>query len=89
MDELPVHMVVWLDKTGSDRRSDCRKYEYHLCGMTPCNFKLIAKGKCMSAIAIMSERGIEDIYMMATLMVKLLVVLLTEVRFPFCSPLVA
>ncbi|XP_065886097.1 uncharacterized protein [Dysidea avara] len=57
-------MIVWLDETGSDRRSDRRKFGYHLRGMTPCNFRLIAKGKRMSAIAIMSERGIkdEDIY---------------------------
>ena len=64
MDELgylPAHMIVWLDETGSDRCSERRKYGYHLRGMTLCNFKLIAKGKRMSAIAIMSERGIEDV----------------------------
>ena len=58
---LPAHMIVWLDETGSDRRSDRRKFGYHLRGMTSCNFRLIAKGKRMSAIAIMSERGIEDV----------------------------
>ena len=58
---LLARMILWLDETGNDRRSDCRKYGYHLRGMTPCNFKLIVKGKRMSAIVIMSERGIEDV----------------------------
>jgi len=58
---LPAHMLVWLDEMGSDRHHERRKRGYHLQGMTPCVYHLIAWGKRMPSIAIMSTRGIEDV----------------------------
>ena len=56
---LPAHMIPYVDETGNDRHSDRRKYGYHLHGMR--HHALTAKGKPMSAIAIMLECGIEDV----------------------------
>ena len=36
-------------------------YGYHLRGMTPVDYKLSIRGKRFSSIAIMSERGMEDV----------------------------
>ena len=57
---LPAHMLVWLDEICSDRRSERRKRGYHLRGMTPCAYHLIAREKWMSSIAVMSTWGIEN-----------------------------
>ena len=54
-------MIVWLDESGSDRRNGRRMFGCHLRGMTPLDYTFILRGKCLSAIAIMSTRGIEDI----------------------------
>ena len=61
MNYLTADMIVWLDETGSDRRSENRKFGYHLRGITPCSYKLSVQGKRLSCIATMSTRGIEDV----------------------------
>lgn len=61
MNYLDANMIVWLDETGSDKRSERRKFGYHLRGMTPRVYKLNIRGKRISSIAIMSTRGIEDV----------------------------
>ena len=58
---LPAHILVWLDETDGDRHHERRKRGYNLQGMTPCVYHLIAQGKRMSSIAIMSTQGIEDV----------------------------
>ena len=55
-------MIVWLDETGSDRRNSIRAYGYGLRGLTPVTHKLQVWGKRITAIGVMSMRGIEDAY---------------------------
>ena len=50
-------MIIWLDETGSDKRSEHQKFSYHLHGMTPFVYKLNIRGKCISSIAIVSTRS--------------------------------
>ena len=57
---ISAEMIVWLDETGSDRRSASRKFGYHLRGMTPVDYMFKLRGKRYSTIAIMSQRGMED-----------------------------
>ena len=38
MKYINANMIVWLDETGSDRRNECRKREYHLRGVTLTDF---------------------------------------------------
>ena len=45
-------MIVWLDKTGSDRRKSVRAYGYGLRGLTPVTHKLKVRGKRISAIGV-------------------------------------
>ena len=61
MTYLTADMIIWLDETGSDKRSEHRKFGYHLRGITPTSYKLAIRGKRMSCIAAMSTRGIEDV----------------------------
>ena len=61
MSYLTADMILWLDETGSDKRSERRKFGYDLRGITPTSYKLSIRGKRMSSIAIMSTKGIEDV----------------------------
>ena len=62
MSYIDPNMIIRIDETGSDsRREGIRKFGYALRGMTPVSFKLGISGKCLSVIAAMSSRGIEDI----------------------------
>lgn len=54
-------MLIWLDETGSDCRSSIRSHGYSFRGLTPVCHQLVW-GKRISAIGIMSMKGIEDIY---------------------------
>ena len=47
---------------GSDRRNEVRKYGYNLRGMTPVSYNFINRGKCFSAIPILTTSGIEDVF---------------------------
>ena len=55
-------MLVFISETGSDHRNSVRKYGYSLRGMTPVTHQLCVYGKRMSAIGILTTRGIEDSY---------------------------
>ena len=55
-------MLIWIDETGSDRKNSIRKYGYSLRGTPAQVFQLRVGGKCISAIPILTTRGIEDVY---------------------------
>lgn len=55
-------ILVWVDETGSDRRSSIRSYGYSLRGVCACNQQLRIAGKRINAIGIMSRAGVEDVY---------------------------
>ena len=52
--------LIFIDETGSTRRNAIRRYGYALLGVTPVTHKLCVYGKRLSAIGIMTYRGIED-----------------------------
>ena len=56
-------MFIWIDETGSDRRNSIRKYGYSLRGITPRTYQLRVSGKRISAIPVLTTRGIEDLYL--------------------------
>ena len=62
MDFLDPDMFVWLDETGFDHRNNIRRYGYGLRGITPVDHQLRIGGKRVSAIGVMSTRGVEDVY---------------------------
>jgi len=55
-------MLVWIHETGSDRRNSIRSYGYSLQGMAACTHVLRFSGKCVSAISVLTTRGIEDTF---------------------------
>ena len=55
-------MFVWLDETGFDCRNNIRRYGYGLRGITPVDHQLRIGGKRVSAIGVVSTRGVEDVY---------------------------
>ena len=55
-------MLIWIDETGSDRRNSIRKYGYSLRGTPAQVFQLRVGGKRISAIPVMTTRGIEGVY---------------------------
>ena len=59
---LNADMLVWIDECGSNRRNEIRKYGYSLRGLTPTSFKLVTHGRRLSAIPIVTTRGIEDVF---------------------------
>ena len=63
VEEIPASCFIWIDETGSDRRSCNRSVGYGLRGLTPVSVKLSVGGKRISAITCMSTRGIEDFYL--------------------------
>jgi len=60
--EFKPEMLVFIDETGSDRRNSIRKYGYGLRGLTPISYRLCLGGKRISAIGVLTTRGIEDSY---------------------------
>jgi len=56
-------MFIWIDETGMDRRNAIRSYGYSIRGLTPQTCCLKAGGKRISAIALMTMHGIEDVYL--------------------------
>ena len=52
-------MLIWIDETGSDRRNSIRQCSY---SQTPQVFQLRVGGKRISAIPVLTTRGIEDVY---------------------------
>ena len=55
-------MFIWIDETGSDSRKSARNNGYALRGIPPCTCQLFVGGKQVSAIPVMTTRGIEDVY---------------------------
>ena len=55
-------MLIWIDETGSDRRNSIRRYGYSLRGAPARVCQLRVGGKRVSAIPILTTRGIEDVY---------------------------
>ena len=65
MSEISVYdpdMLIWIDETGSTRRNSIRSYGYSLRGTRPCTHKLRVSGERLSAIPVMTTRGIEDVF---------------------------
>ena len=60
--EFKPEMFLFIDETGSDRRNSIRKYGYGLRGLTPVTQHLCVYGNRISAIGVLSTRGIEDSY---------------------------
>ena len=61
VDSMDPAFFIWVDETGCDRRTSLRRMAYGVRGATPENVMLQVRGKCLSAIAAMSVRGIEDV----------------------------
>ena len=55
-------MFIWIDETGSDRRNSIRSYGYSLRGMRAIGHDLRVSGKRISAIPVLTTRGVEDVY---------------------------
>lgn len=55
-------MFIWVDETGSDKRNSIRSYGYALRGMRPVCHHLRVGSRRISAIPVMTTRGIEDVY---------------------------
>ena len=51
-------MLVWVDESGSDKRTHIRKFGYSLRGTTPTNTRLLVRGERYNAIAAMSSSGV-------------------------------
>ena len=51
-------MFVFMDETGSDRRSNIRKYGYALRGLTPVSLRLLDRGKRINAISAICTTGL-------------------------------
>lgn len=55
-------MLIWIDETGSDRRRLIRQYGYAIRGMRAVVYNLNVSGKRISAIPVLTTRGIENVY---------------------------
>ena len=62
MMQFNTDMFVFVDETGSDRRNSIRKFGYGLKGIPPVSYNLRVSGKRISAIGVLSTRGMEDAY---------------------------
>ena len=56
-------MLIFLDETGADRRNAMRRYGYSVRGKPAISHEFFARGEHVSAIAIMSSRGLLDVKM--------------------------
>ena len=63
MEEFDPDMFVFIDETGCERRNLVRTYGYGLRGIPPISHHLVVYGKRISAIGIMTTRGVEDAYL--------------------------
>jgi len=54
-------MLVFVDETGTDKRKALRTHGYSLCGVPMKYHKPLARGECISAIAMMSTESILDV----------------------------
>ena len=51
-------MFVWVDETGSDRRTHLRKFGYALRGQTPVYHRSLSRGCRVNAIAAITSSGV-------------------------------
>ena len=63
IDVFDPNMLVFVDETGFDRRNLIRQFGYGLRGITPVTHQLLVYGQRISAIGVMTTRGIEDFYL--------------------------
>ena len=61
--QFDPNMLLFVDETGSDRRNSVSEFGYGLKGIPPVNYRLQVYGQRISAIGILSSRGIEDSYL--------------------------
>lgn len=54
--------LIFIDETGSTHRNEIRKYGYSLRGLRPVTQKLCVYGKRLSAIGVLTYKGLEDAY---------------------------
>jgi hypothetical protein len=55
-------MLIWVDVTGSDRRKTIRQFGYSVRGMRAVCHHLSVGGKSVSAIPVLTTRGIENVF---------------------------
>lgn len=55
-------MLIWLDETSCDRRSNIRKYGYSIRCIPLTDRRLLARGVRYSAIPIVSMEGVHDVF---------------------------
>ena len=55
-------MLIFLDETGADRRNYLRKFSYSVRGIPARQHAMFVRGQRVSAIAMMSIKGIIDVF---------------------------
>lgn len=55
-------MLIWVDETGSDMCTILRRYGYGVRRILPRDFTVRMRGKHYSAIGILTNNGIIDVY---------------------------
>ena len=56
--QFPREFFVWVDETGSDARTNIRRFGYSLLGQSPQYSRILTRGKRVSAIAAISSEGL-------------------------------
>ena len=56
-------MLIWIDESGCNRRNAIRLFGYSVRGIRPQSHVLKVYGERISAIPILTLRGIEDVYL--------------------------
>ena len=59
---FPPSMLLWVDETGFDNRNLLRKFGYGIRGQPPQDHTLMLRGKHYSAVAVLSNERVEDVY---------------------------
>ena len=62
IEAFDLKMVVFIDETGCDNRNSIRQLGYGIRGITPITHRLLIYEQRISAIGVMSTRGVEDVY---------------------------
>ena len=76
-------MFVWIDETGSDAKTNIRKYGYALRGVT---HRILSRGRRVNAMAAFSSGLVALEHTTTTLNTE---VFFDYIRFPTCFPSVA
>ena len=63
IDVFDPNMLAFVDETGFDGRNLIRQFGYGLRRITPVTHQLLVYGQCISAIGVMTTRGIEEFYL--------------------------